>query len=263
MKRLSIESCVKVAREKGGVCLSNIYRGTKSKLKWRCKSGHTFMATYNDVKYKGSWCSVCWDKRRSIILKRNNILKQTEVVNKLEKLAKNNDGKLLSETDEYINAHTKLKWECENRHIFLSSYGQVGIMGQWCPYCYTKTQNKIFKIIQDIFDNCEVKQNYQGFDWLRCSKYGKQEIDIYVKEIKLGIEYDGEQHFRPVRFGNMSEGQAEESFKSIQKFDKLKNKKIKEHPEDIRYFVRINYKDRKKINKDFICNKLAEIGVKT
>ena len=42
-------------------------------------------------------------------------------------------------------------------------------------------------------------------------------------EQTLVIEYDGEQHFRPVRFGGMSEENAKERLEKTQRYDNLKN----------------------------------------
>ena len=47
----------------------------------------------------------------------------------------------------------------------------------------------------------------------------------------------------PIRFGGMSESKAKDKLKYIRKMDRLKNKKIKENPNDVKYFLRINYKE--------------------
>ena len=66
------------------------------------------------------------------------------------------------------------------------------------------SQNSLAKIIKDIFGK-HIEQNYRNIEWLKNSKTGyKLEIDIYVPKIKLAIEYDGEQHIKPVRFGGVS-----------------------------------------------------------
>jgi hypothetical protein len=53
-------------------------------------------------------------------------------------------------------------------------------------------------------------------------------FDFYVNN-KYLIEYDGEQHFAPCRFGSIPQEEAEQRFKKQQEYDKLKNQWCKEH----------------------------------
>lgn len=48
-----------VAKARDGECLSDTYISAKSKLRWKCKNGHTWEARADDVKNKGSWCPYC------------------------------------------------------------------------------------------------------------------------------------------------------------------------------------------------------------
>jgi hypothetical protein len=67
---LNIELAHKIAKERGGDCLSSIYINNKSKLKWRCSLGHEWQACLANVKNQKHWCPVCkhkliWAKRRA------------------------------------------------------------------------------------------------------------------------------------------------------------------------------------------------------
>ena len=57
-QRLSIEEMHKMAEQRGGACLSTIYRNINTKLKWQCAEGHVWEATGASVR-KGTWCGVC------------------------------------------------------------------------------------------------------------------------------------------------------------------------------------------------------------
>lgn len=59
--RLTIEQMQKLAASKGGVCLSEKYVNSGTKLLWRCKNGHDWWAVPSSVKI-GSWCPICSDK---------------------------------------------------------------------------------------------------------------------------------------------------------------------------------------------------------
>jgi len=48
-----------IARSRGGRLLSPEYLGNKKRLLWRCRFGHEWMATPQDIKFQGSWCHAC------------------------------------------------------------------------------------------------------------------------------------------------------------------------------------------------------------
>ena len=56
-KNKTIEDFKKLAREKGGECLSNEYKGNK-KLTFKCSEGHQWEATPDSIKH-GRWCPKC------------------------------------------------------------------------------------------------------------------------------------------------------------------------------------------------------------
>jgi hypothetical protein len=57
--RVSIQEMHRVAKSKGGQCLSSTYLGNKKNLKWRCAKGHEWLASPGNVKNKGTWCMKC------------------------------------------------------------------------------------------------------------------------------------------------------------------------------------------------------------
>lgn len=58
-RRGTLERVQVVARERGGACLSEAYRGNQTKLRWCCADGHTWEATPGNVVNNLSWCPVC------------------------------------------------------------------------------------------------------------------------------------------------------------------------------------------------------------
>jgi hypothetical protein len=46
------------AKNLGGDCLSDDYISSNSSLVWRCRSGHTWRNSWNNVK-RGQWCGIC------------------------------------------------------------------------------------------------------------------------------------------------------------------------------------------------------------
>lgn len=63
-KKLTIEEMQRIARERGGECLSNEYVNYNTNLKWKCKKGHEWEATPSNIKHLSRWCSICAKNRR-------------------------------------------------------------------------------------------------------------------------------------------------------------------------------------------------------
>jgi hypothetical protein len=73
------------------------------------------------------------------------------------------------------------------------------------------SETALFKLVQNIYPDNEVKKHYRP-KWL-----GGLEIDIYLPEFLLGIEYQGQQHYRPLKHWG-----GEESFNKLVERDKGK-----------------------------------------
>jgi hypothetical protein len=56
--RGTIKDMQKTAKKRGGICLSKKYINSQSKLKWKCKDGHDWMATPAHIQH-GTWCPKC------------------------------------------------------------------------------------------------------------------------------------------------------------------------------------------------------------
>ena len=49
----------KLARAKGGKCLSDAYETARINLRWQCKDKHHWSASFDNVMNKQSWCPEC------------------------------------------------------------------------------------------------------------------------------------------------------------------------------------------------------------
>jgi thiol-disulfide isomerase/thioredoxin len=56
---ISIQEIQKLAKAKGGKCLSKKNLGAHKKLKWQCKEGHIWKASAANVIHNKSWCPKC------------------------------------------------------------------------------------------------------------------------------------------------------------------------------------------------------------
>ncbi|HFK1549176.1 TPA: hypothetical protein ACGXMZ_005101 [Bacillus albus] len=112
-----------IAKSKGGKCLSKVYINIDSKLEFICENGHYFSITPYNIK-KGQWCRKCSYEKMSELFRLNE--------NEMHNIAKEKGWICLS--NNYKNAREKLKWKCEEGHIFERSLSHVK-EGRGCPTC--------------------------------------------------------------------------------------------------------------------------------
>ena len=117
-KRLTIDGMHELAAEKGGRCLSDKYVDFATKLKWECRERHAWEATPDSIT-QGSWCPEC---SRSKLL----------TIDGMRELAAERGGNCLS--DKYVNSATKLRWECNEGHVWEEKPHSIR-RGSWCPEC--------------------------------------------------------------------------------------------------------------------------------
>ncbi len=62
--RGNLDKYLKIAKSKGGNCLSEEYVNARTKLKWICEKEHIWEATPDAIR-SGSWCKLCASQRRN------------------------------------------------------------------------------------------------------------------------------------------------------------------------------------------------------
>ena len=220
--------------QKGGKLLSE-YTGVKNRLDVECGDcGRVWHPTFSKI-LKGRWCHYCaGNKKFDIQFVKDAIA--------------NRDGYLAS---EYRNSTSKIDVLCNIcGEIWHPTLGKI-LRGSWCPKCKNnRTEVRLYFILEQIFPNKVICYKHNEFDWLAGKSGHKQHLDIFIPDLKLAIEYNGEQHYRPVRFGGkkMSEQQAQEIFRYTQEMDAAKRLKIAAHPEDIALLIDIPYSESIEIN---------------
>ena len=179
-KKLTLDDMYKIAKQRNGKCLSKKYTNVDTKLKWQCEYGHVWMAKPNDVKNDNTWCPKCRGTKR-------------HGISKMQRIAKERGGKCLSK--EYKNIFTKLDWECSRGHRWTAS--SVGIIHQkqWCPVCSGGSAERLCRLFfENIFNKKFLKIRPK---WLRSVGVSRSmEIDGFNRELKLGFEYNGSQHYQ-------------------------------------------------------------------
>jgi hypothetical protein len=114
-----VQEMHEIAEQKDGWCLSDTYDTCRSKYLWQCSEGHTWEASYSEIKNHNRWCPHC-----------AGTMKLT--LEDMQNTAKDKDGSCLSSA--YIDVDKKYLWQCENTHEWEASYSSIR-RGSWCPYC--------------------------------------------------------------------------------------------------------------------------------
>lgn len=191
------------------------YINNRTKIKCKCKiDGYIWEATphnlLNDV-----GCPECAG---------NIKLTQEKFINKLQQV--NPDIKVLG---TYINNRTKIKCKCKKCEHIWRAIPDGLLRGSGCPKCNT---SKGEKSVAQYLDNLGINYIYNKKYFNDLVGIGGRLLrpDFIIPSLKIWIEYDGEQHFKPVNFtGAMSEQQIQEQFKYIQENDQIKDQYAKDN----------------------------------
>ena len=98
---------------------------------------------------------------------------------------------------------------------------------KWQPERFSlarKRQKSVFSIVKRLFHNDKIEWNYKHPELIFKNSGHRMEIDIFVPSQNLAIEYQGEQHFFPLKHFGGKRG-----LSSIQKRDKEKREACKDN----------------------------------
>lgn len=219
-----------------------VYRNCDTKVEIICPIHGPFMVTPHHH-LNGVGCSKC----------SGNYSYNNEEIIKL--FAKVHNDKYDYSNVKYVNTHEKVTIICK-RHGAFEQTPKAHLMGQGCPICgseYNKSETKLYEEIKFNFN--DAIRHYRP-PFLRTNRNGRQEIDIFIPSLNVGIEYQGKQHFEPVHiFG------AENGFERMQKLDEIKYNKCINNNIKLYYFsyeknIPEHYIDKVYINENELINDL-------
>ena len=207
--KLNIEDMHKVAKSKGGKCLSDVYVNNSTKLWWECSCSNVWEAAPSSIKNGGSWCPICAGTKK-------------KTIEDMQKLAEAKGGKCLSE--EYKGARINIEWECSEGHKWEATPDNIK-RGKWCFIC-SSDKLKSERICRAYFE--------QGFNkpfpkcrpiWLKNDKGNQMELDGYCEELCIAFEHQGRQHYEWIKHFHKTEAH----FHQQQQHDEIKRKLCKEY----------------------------------
>lgn len=158
--------------------------GSKKKIWWKCDQGHQWQTTPY-ARYKGSGCPVCARRTGSEKTRLSRLKKSGTLSDKFPALLKewDYDNNTISPNEISPHSNKKVSWICKLQHRWKATVSNRTNRGSGCPECNPQT-SKI-----EIYILCEIKSLFPNTLW-RTKFYGV-ECDIYIPEVKLGIEIDG------------------------------------------------------------------------
>ena len=135
-RRLDLADLRRLARERGGRCLSRQYANGRTPLVWECAFGHRWKAAAERVKgglhKKGTWCPKCYQQRRRF--------RTRGTIEEMHILARRRGGKFVSK--QYLGSRPKHLWQCARGHRWRAVSGNIK-RGNWCPVCAGNRRSRL------------------------------------------------------------------------------------------------------------------------
>lgn len=121
---------------------------------------------------------------------------------------------------EYVNMNTNVMHRCLVCGNEWETKPQLIKIGSGCPQC---SESHGERLVRQYLESHSIKYVFQKkFD--ECRNVHPLPFDFYLPEYNSIIEYDGEQHFRPIEWFGGDEG-----FNNLLKRDEIKNEYCKEN----------------------------------
>lgn len=152
--------------------------GTDKSVWWICENGHEWQARINN-RINGNNCPICIGKK--VLVGYNDLATVMPSIAREWHPTKNGN---LTPKDVVAGSNKKVWWQCERGHEWKTSICHRK-NGRRCPKCFGESKTSFPE--QAIFFYCRqvtVTHNRYLAD-------AKAEIDIYLPEYNIGIEYDG------------------------------------------------------------------------
>ena len=159
-----------------------------------------------------SGCATC----RAENIKDLCLIPLEEQIKKAQKIHNNKYDYSLADTAEYQNSDSKIPIICPIHGVFEQRMGCHIHKASGCPICKSSKGEKfITKILTEKSINFETQKKFPD-----CKNIKQLPFDFFLPKHNILIEFDGEQHFKPMRFLDPVRG--EKKLKELQARDKIK-----------------------------------------
>lgn len=185
------------------------YINAHTKILHKCKiDGYCWFVKPTHM-LSGSICPKCNERKLSDMYKKQHDIYAQQL------LVVNPDLEVI---DTYVNAKTPILHRCKIDGYEWKITPSNVLFGQGCPICQETNgerqirqwleNNHILYVYQKTFDDCKDKKVLP--------------FDFYLPNLNILIEFDGEQHFRPVDFSGHNKELSFNKFETTQYHDNIK-----------------------------------------
>ena len=181
-------------------------KNKKEKVIITCPKHGDFLIT-PDSHLSGCGCKYC---TKGDVFNTNDFIKKSQTLH---------NNKFDYSKVIYIDAYTDVQIICPIHGVF-KQRPVNHLKGCGCPECskqFRILETKLYDAINNSLNDISVIHSYYNKNVLH-----GQELDIYIPEYKIGVEYQGMQHFQPVDFGGRGIEWAIAQFNDNKKRDKRK-----------------------------------------
>ena len=218
---------------------SDITPGSRQKINWKCKEGHTWPAELSD-RTKGSNCPDCSPTNKRVskdysLQALSENLPESDLKSKYKRLVsewdygkdesgkfknKKDDGEPLLPKDVVSGSEQKIIWKCEKGHRWLTSLNNRK-NGSNCPVCnQSRGEEETYRILQKYISSTQITRQFKDENCRGDCSLLSFDFIVEINRKKYFIEYNGEQHYKPT-FGSTPE-KRQYRFEKNQRYDKIK-----------------------------------------
>lgn len=187
------------------------YCGDSQEITYKCKiDGYEGKTVAGRLLTKNTQCTCC-SKRK---MHNAQCLTQEEFESRLNVI--NPNIKVLS---QYTGWNEMVTLQCTLHNTIYLQRGGGALDGKCgCSKCVSsKGEKRIADILKSLGVSYKTQFKFEG-----CRDKNLLPFDFYIPSLNMCIEYQGEQHYHPVQFGNCSMASAISSMNMVQKHDRIK-----------------------------------------
>lgn len=192
------------------------YKGSVVEIRYLCHKCNCTSYGKPTVMLRGGDCPICASRVRGNKRKKSD----AQFIKELNKI--NPDIEVIG---EYRGYHDDVKCRCKKCGISFETRADHLLEGQGCISCgSSKGEKRVESYLKDNDISYELQKRFAD-----CVNIYTLAFDFYLPKYNMCIEYDGEQHFRPVTFGGCDIEKAKSNYEIVVKRDEIKNQYCKDN----------------------------------
>ena len=205
---------------------SDVTPGSDKEINWKCiKKKHTWSAPLSN-RTKGHNCPCCSNQE---VCKDNNLqalsktLPESDLKARYKRLVSewDKENNVLTAKDVTPGSGIEINWKCKEGHLWVAPLSRRTGVEANCPTCnQSKGEEKTYEILQNYINSTQIKRQHQDADCRGDCLPLRFDFIVETNRKKYFIEYNGQQHYRPV-FGSTPE-ERKSIFEKAQRYDKVK-----------------------------------------